>query len=386
VPPPEELLPPGRAGEIAASLLRWFRAEQRDLPWRRAPDPYAVWVSEIMLQQTQVATVVPYFERWMARFPTVAALAAAGEEEVLHAWQGLGYYSRARNLLRGAREVLARHGGRVPDSVEELLALPGVGAYTAGAIASIAYNVPAPIVDGNVARVLCRLFALRGDPARAPLRGRLWELAGTLIPEGDAREFNPALMELGATVCTPARPHCGACPVEAACEARRLGIEAELPETAARPKTTPVRMAAGLVWRDGRVLVAQRREDESRWAGMWQFPGGEARPEESGPEAAARTVAEMTGIRAVPGERAAVVRHSVTRYRVTLEAWHCREAGGAPEARGCRAWAWVRPSELGSYALPAAHRKIAARLDGAAGAAAAGAGEEEGQLELGLGG
>jgi A/G-specific adenine glycosylase len=312
-----------------------------------------------MLQQTQVATVTPYFERWMARFPTVEALAAAEEDDVLHAWQGLGYYSRARNLLRGAREVMTRWGGRIPEAPEALRALPGIGPYTAGAIASIAYNLPAPIVDGNVVRVLCRLFGLRGDPARAPLRGRLWELAEALIPPGEARDFNPALMELGATVCTPTAPRCGVCPVAEACAARRLGIQAELPETAARPEVTPVRMAAGLVRRDGRLLLVQRGAGESRWAGMWQFPSTEVRAGETAADAARRAVSEATGLAAEAGARASVVRHSVTRYRITLEAYHCRPASGEARALGCQAWSWARPEEFDRYALPAAHRKLA---------------------------
>jgi A/G-specific adenine glycosylase len=365
VPPTSALLSPGRAAGISAPLLQWFRAEQRDLPWRRNPDPYAIWVSEVMLQQTQVATVIPYFELWMARFPTIRALAEAAEDEVLHAWQGLGYYSRARNLLRGAQAVLQRHHGRIPDRVEDLLALPGVGQYTAGAIASIAYNVSAPIVDGNVIRVLSRLFALRGDPHRAPLKGRLWELAGALIPEGEAREFNPALMELGATLCTPVNPRCGSCPVAAACEARRLGIQEELPETAARPRVTPVHMVAGLVWRSGRVLIAQRRADESRWAGMWQFPNTEVRPGETAEGAVRRAVSETVGLETDPADRATLVRHSVTRYRITLEAFPCPTAHGEPQRVGCQAWSWVCPAQLGDYALPAAHRAIARRaLDG----------------------
>jgi A/G-specific adenine glycosylase len=312
-----------------------------------------------MLQQTQVAAVIPYFERWMARFPTLEDLAHARDDDVLHAWQGLGYYSRARSLLRGAREVVRRHGGRVPERLEDLLALPGVGRYTAGAIASIAYNRPAPIVDGNVTRVLCRLFALRGDPRKAPLSRDLWELAADLIPEGRAREFNQALMELGAMVCTPANPRCGACPVSESCEARERGIQERLPETAPRPKTTAVRMAAAVVRRAGRVLIAQRRDDVSRWAGMWQFPNAELQPGEAPRDAAARAASETVGLEVRPEGRAALVRHSVTRYRITLEAFQCRDPAGEPSARGCKAWTWACPSELGDYALPAAHRRIA---------------------------
>lgn len=372
-----DLLPPGRSEEIARPLLEWFRANRRDLPWRRGADPYAIWVSEIMLQQTQVATVIPYFEQWMERFPTVERLAIASEDEVLHAWQGLGYYSRARSLLRGAREVVSRFGGRVPDRPDLLRSLPGVGPYTAGAIASIAYNNPAPIVDGNVIRILCRLFALRGDPAREPLKRTLWELAEALIPAGEASAFNPAMMELGATVCVPVAPRCGICPVAAACAARRLGIQEALPETAPRPQVTPVHMAAALVRRNGRLLLTQRGPVESRWAGMWQFPNTEVRAGEDARDAARRAVLEAVGIKAVPDGRAAVVRHGVTRYRITLEAYFCPESSGEPQALGCQAWRWTAPAGLDGYALPAAHRKIAdGLLEGPA---------KEEQLELDLG-
>ncbi|HWZ89432.1 MAG TPA: A/G-specific adenine glycosylase, partial [Polyangiaceae bacterium] len=193
-----------RARAIGRDLLAWYTKHKRDLPWRKSLDPYAVWVSEMMLQQTQVATVIPYFERWMKRFPDVAALAGADESDVLHAWQGLGYYSRARNLRRAAAEMVSRHAGRVPEQVADLCALPGIGPYSAGAIASIAYGRAEPLVDGNVVRVLSRLFARRGDPTRAPLKTELWELARSLVralpPSGAPGDFNQALMELGATV------------------------------------------------------------------------------------------------------------------------------------------------------------------------------------------
>ena len=347
---------------ISRPLLEWFRTHQRDLPWRREATPYSVWVSEVMLQQTQVATVVPYFVRWMARFPTIEALAAAEEADVLHAWQGLGYYSRARNLLCGARDVVRLHAGRVPSEPQALRALPGVGAYTAGAVASIAYNIPVPIVDGNVVRVLTRLYGLRGDPGRAPLRGELWELAAQLIPPDQAGNFNPALMELGATICMPHNPRCDACPVGAACEARRLGMQAELPETPPRPKITHVRMAAAVIRRGGRLLVAQRSQCEKRWAGMWQFPAEEAGPGEAAVDAARRAAREAVGLEVTAGPTAALVRHSVTRYRITLEAVYC-DAAGEPETRGCPAWAWASPRELEEYALPAAHRRIARRIE-----------------------
>ncbi len=318
-----------------------------------------------MLQQTQVATVIPYFDRWMARFPTVAHLAAAVEDDVLHAWQGLGYYRRARNLLLGARTVVERFGGRVPDTVAALKSLPGVGDYTAGAIASIAYNRSAPIVDGNVERVLTRIFALHGDPKKAPLRNRIWELAEALIPDGHANEFNPALMELGATVCTPANPRCQVCPVEAACQARAQDIQGELPETAARPKPTSVPMAAAVVQKGAHVLLVQRRPDEARWPLMWQFPNLELCVDEAAPTGAVRAVREAVGLVGEAGGRMALVRHGVTRYRITLEAFQVSliEPSSAPKPIGCHDFRWVSPAASRELAMPAAHRKIAERLD-----------------------
>jgi A/G-specific adenine glycosylase len=350
-----------RVARIQRALLDWYDAHRRDLPWRRTRDPYAVWVSEVMLQQTQVATVTAYYEAWMRRFPDVAALARAREDEVLHAWQGLGYYSRARRLLDGARAVVARHGGRVPDNVEELRALPGIGAYSAGAIASIAYGRPEPVVDGNVTRVLTRLFALRGDPARAPLRRELWQRARALLFEPRVSDFNQALMELGATLCAPHEPRCSECPLAAECLAQRAGIADELPEAAHRPKPTAVHMVAAVVSRRDRVLVTELARDAPRWAGMWQFPTAEVMARETVRRALARAVRDAVGLDADVAELVTVVRHSVTRYRITLDAYRARARGRA-RSLGCAAFAWKRPSELEALAMPAAHRTIARRL------------------------
>jgi A/G-specific adenine glycosylase len=335
-----------------------------------------------MLQQTQVATVIPYYERFLERFPTVAALAEAPQDEVLRLWEGLGYYSRARNLQRGAQVVVSQHAGAVPEAVEELLRLPGVGRYTAGAIASIAFNHRVPILDGNVIRVLCRLFALRGDPKQAPLQKRLWQLAEELIPEGQAGDFNQALMELGATICTPQAPRCASCPVQEQCEAHQLGLQHQLPELQRAAAPTPLRMAAAVVWRNSEVLLVKRKpphelqvpvdgsgqgsnprsairppQSESWWAGMWQFPNGAVQPEESTAAAAARVARETTGLKVVAGTIAGVVRHGVTRWRITLEARHCHP--DSPEAVPCGSdWCWTSLAATERYALPAPQRRL----------------------------
>ncbi len=345
--------------DLVAPLLDWFRREQRDLPWRRHPDPYRIWVSEMMLQQTRVATAIPYFDRWMQRFPSLDALAAASEDEVLHAWQGLGYYARARNLRRGAQEVRERFGGVVPSRVEDLLSLAGVGRYTAGAIASLAYGVRTPVVDGNVIRVLCRIFGIPGDPAREPVRSRLWQLAEELVPAQAPGDFNAALMELGATLCVPRRPVCHACPVSRWCRALAEGRTEALPELASRPQPTEVRMAAAVIWRDEQVLLVRVPPDADRWAGMWQFPNAELASGESAADGACRAAMEWVALPVTPTQPAHRVKHTVTRYRITLEAIHCIPGPGAPQAVRCPEWAWMALPALAAYALPAAHQRVA---------------------------
>jgi A/G-specific adenine glycosylase len=353
-------LKPAERSRIARRLLAWYREHKRDLPWRATRDPYAVWVSEVMLQQTQVATVMPYYERWMQRFPTVGALAAAAEHDVLHAWQGLGYYSRARRLRDGARHVVERHGGKLPDSVELLRTLPGIGAYSAGAIASIAFGRREPAVDGNVARVLCRLFALRGDPVRPPLQPELWRIARELVPEREARDFNQALMELGATLCTArAAPRCNECPLERECKAHALGTAAELPELKKRAPPTEVHAVAGVVAREGRLLVVRLPESAPRWAGMWQFPTSEVEQGESARTALKRAIRAQVGLDVEVAELVTVVRHGVTRFKITLDAYQCRIRSGRARPGTVSAHAWKRPSELLELAMPSPQRRIA---------------------------
>lgn len=347
---------------FAARLLAWYAAHKRDLPWRRdARDPYRVWISETLLQQTQVKIVIPYYERFLARFPDVFALASARLDDVLKTWEGAGYYARARNLHRAAQDIVARFGGKLPGTVEELLSLPGIGRYTAGAIASIAFQRDAPVVDGNVARVLCRYFKIARDVKSAETQKELWELAENLLPRGSAGDFNQAVMELGATVCAPRNPNCDACPVNRSCAARRLVLQEKLPVKPAKKKLPHHEIAVGVVWKRGKILIA-RRFDKDLLGGLWEFPGGHREKRESLEKCVAREVREELGIEIAVGEKFAEVDHAYSHFAITMHAFQCRHVRGKPRAIGCAAWKWVSPRELTQYAFPKANRKVIAAI------------------------
>jgi A/G-specific adenine glycosylase len=346
---------------VGRRLPAWFGRHRRDLPWRATRDPYAIWVSEVMLQQTQVATVVPYFRRFLEAFPSLAALAAAPEERVLRLWEGLGYYRRARDLHRGARWLAARHGGAVPDDPQVFGRVPGVGRYTLGAVLSQAFDRRLPVVEANSQRVLCRLFGWREDPRGGPARRRLWQAAGRLLPARNVGEFNQALMELGALVCTPAAPRCGACPLRARCEAHRLGLEKEIPARPAAPATVAVEEVAVVVWRGPRVLLVQR-PPEGRWGGLWEFPHGHVDDAETHEAAAARVLREDAGLAVRPGAELLTVRHGITRYRITLVCLEARYRSGRFRSRSYQRGRWVVPARLPDYPVSAPQRRLARAL------------------------
>lgn len=310
------------------ALLSWYAVAARDLPWRRDPEPYRVWVSEIMLQQTRVDTVLPYFERFLARFPTVEALAAAPGDEVLEAWSGLGYYRRARMLHAGAKEVVARFGGRFPEDAAAVRALPGVGRYTAGAILSIALGRRAPILDGNVTRVLARVFGIDGDVSKAATGRTLWALAEAAVSRGDPGAVNQAQMELGALVCLPRAPRCADCPCRSVCAARRDDRVAELPRLSPKRDVVRVARAVLVVRRDGRILLRRRREGEVS-AGLWDFPGSfTGEDADSTVEHAAALLPFAVRV----GERLGTVRHAVTYRRVRADVFSAEPEGAADGA------------------------------------------------------
>lgn len=346
---------------FARQLLEWYARHKRDLPWRRTRDPYRIWLSEILLQQTRVQAAIPYYERFLARFPNVFALASASSDDVLKAWEGAGYYARARNLHRTAQIVANERGGKFPRTVAGLLELPGIGRYTAGAIASIAFRADAPVVDGNVVRVLCRYFGIRADPRAAATRKQLWELAEQLVPTGKAREHNQALMELGATVCLPRNPHCAVCPLRRGCAARKEGLQNELPIKRAKRALPHRIIAAGIIYKGKRILI-QQRANAGLLGGLWEFPGGKLEPRESLSECVAREVREELGIQVAVGREIIAVEHAYSHFSITLHAFACRYLGGRVKLRGAQAFKWALADELDDYAFPAANRRIIAAL------------------------
>jgi A/G-specific adenine glycosylase len=342
-----------RARAVQAKLLEWYARQRRDLPWRRTRDPYAIWLSEVMLQQTRVDTVVPYYERFLAAYPSVHALAEAPLGDVLGLWSGLGYYRRARMLHAGAKEVVEKRKGLFPTSAAELLALPGVGRYTAGAVASIAWGEPVPVVDGNVARVLSRIFAVDGDVHTGKGAKRMWDLAASLVAPEDPSSWNQALMELGALTCLPKTPRCSVCPVRSECEARSLGLVDELPKTRARKPAALLRRV-GFVLRSKRGILVARRVADGLFGGMWEPPHLEDR----GPSAR-EVLLEAAG----PGlRRAGAVTHLLSHRRIEMAVYAGKgrralvaqlRASSDYDASG-----WMPEPELGTLALTSLARKV----------------------------
>ena len=371
-----------RFASLQNRLLRWYQKNARDLPWRKTKNPYKIWVSEIMLQQTQVATVIPYYNRWLKRFPTLASLAKAPISEALKFWAGLGYYRRVRMLHEAARVLMKKSGGRIPRSVEDLLEIHGIGRYTAGAISSIAFDEKAPLLDGNVIRILTRIFAVKEDIDNPSTMRKLWRMARSVLPEKQCGDFNQAMMELGATVCLPDRPACQSCPVENLCKAHRLKKETAFPVRRQKEIGEKMRTAALIVRRNGRVLI-QKQPAQGRWGGLWMFPHWKSRQ---------AMLAELN-LNINDLSHRLTIRHGFTKYQICLNVFeyktsackaglprHCSEIPGvdflarppghtfdrpALQASALtRKTHWVQVKNLSRFPFPSPHQKIVQHLMG----------------------
>jgi A/G-specific adenine glycosylase len=347
--------------QIANKLLKWYSANKRIFPWRDNPQPYAVWVSEIMAQQTRLETMLPYYQKWMERYPTVRELADATQQEVLSLWEGLGYYSRARNLHKAAQVVVSDYDGKLPESVEELITLPGIGRYTAGAIASIAFGADQPVVDGNIKRVLARVFAISEAVNTSTGEKQVWSVAQEQLPEGRAGDHNQALMDLGALVCLPRQPRCEICPLADLCKANELNRQEEFPVKEKRGKVPHHTVTAAVLRHGEQVLIAQRKQDELL-GGMWEFPGGKQKPGESLENCLKREIKEELGVKIEVGEQVGVFRHTYTHFKVTLHAFESRLVVGQPRLNDHQAIEWVSLAELDDFPMGKIDRQISQTL------------------------
>lgn len=345
-----------------SGMTAWYESARRDLPWRRTDDPYRIWLSEVMLQQTRVDQAEPYYRRFVERFPTVHDLADAPLDDVLLCWEGLGYYSRARNLHRAARKVVDDFDGAVPDTAEDIRSLPGVGPYTAAAVLSIAYDRPHAVLDGNVIRVLSRVFAVDGDVKKAATQRALQTAADALIDRENPGDFNQAMMELGARICTPRSPKCGRCPVERVCEAHRLGDPEAFPVSASRGSIPHRDVVVALIFdEDGRVLI-QRRPDDAMLGGLWEFPGGKREDDETLEAACIRELREELAI-GIEVERFFYrLSHAYSHFRITLHAFRCILVDGEPKSSSGEPFAFVELHRLNEYAFPRANRRLVEEL------------------------
>lgn len=353
------MISPDQYPTIANQLLAWFTQNKRPLPWRTDYAPYHVWVSEIMLQQTQMERGVTYFNRWMQMLPDVTAVAEAHEDELLKLWEGLGYYSRVRNLHKAAKIIATEHGGTFPETYSDIRALPGIGEYTAGAIASIAFNQDVICVDANVERVFARLFDIDTPVKQKQNMEFIRKTATEMLPSGHAREFNQALMELGALVCSK-KPHCARCPLQENCEAFHLGIPQERPVPTAKKRVKHIDVATGFLMHNGKIYI-QKRPEFGVWAGFWELPGGSVEEGETPEEAVVREFMEETEFPVQIKDKILVVKHGYTTYRVTM---HCyfltfaKEHTAEPVLHAATAYQWVNIKELNAVTLPAGHRKL----------------------------
>lgn len=347
---------------ISQPLLEWYAVHARQLPWRDHPDPYAIWISEIMLQQTRVDTVIDYFNLWMQTFPDIETLANSSEQEVLKQWEGLGYYSRARNIHKTAKILLNEYASQIPADPEKLQKLPGIGRYTAAAITSMAFGLDQAALDGNIRRVLSRVFDV-SLPIRTPEAEKFfWELAEQNLPTGQAGDYNQALMDLGASICLPTKPKCLLCPVQKYCLAFKRGVQEQRPVMPEKKPTPHYIVTAAILQRNQMVLLAQRPA-KGLLGGLWEFPGGKLEAGETLAAALEREIMEELGSKIAVGEHFGEYQHAYTHFRITLHAFLCSLVAGEPQALEASQITWVRLDQLSDYPMGKVDRMIAAQLN-----------------------
>lgn len=340
------------------SLLRWYQAHKRDLPWRYTNDPYKIWISEVMLQQTRVDTVISYYHRFIEALPTIQSLAEADLQQVLKLWEGLGYYSRARNLHDAARTVVSRYNGTLPDTYDEITQLKGVGPYTAAAVLSIAFQKKHAVVDGNVIRVVTRFLGIEEDIRKASTQKLVREFVEEMIPAERPGDFNQAVMELGATICKPVGPLCSACPIAHNCVAGNSVMTHVIPYKSPAKKIPHHQIVTGLIVNNESKILISQRPEEKMLGGLWEFPGGKQESGETLKEALQRELAEELNIKATIFDRFKVLNHAYSHFRITLHAFWCRIDEGIPEPRSSTALRWVTPEEMTRFPFPTANKRI----------------------------
>ncbi len=343
---------------FALALTQWYEVSHRDLPWRNTTDAYHIWLSETMLQQTQVKTVIDYYHRFLERYPTIQALAEAPADDVLKQWEGLGYYARCRNLHKAAKHMIANHQGQFPQTLAEAQALSGIGRSTAGAILTFAYGQKHPLLDGNVKRVLSRIFDIDADMQSTQTINQMWQRSETLLAESETPHlYNQAIMELGATVCLPKNPRCLLCPVKSFCTAAEAGTQHDRPVKGGKKVSPHYDIGVGVIWHQGRILI-QQRPPEGLLGGLWEFPGGKHEPGETLEQTVCREIQEELGIAVQIREPIMTVKHAYTHFKITLHAFHCDYIEGEPKPTACQSWCWASPDELPTFAFPKANKTV----------------------------
>lgn len=345
-------------------LLEWYQANKREMPWRKTEDPYKIWISEIMLQQTRVDTVIPYYNRFLEAFPDVQSLAGADQQQVLKQWEGLGYYSRARNMHVAAKTVTEKYDGNMPGSYDELIKLKGIGPYTAAAISSIAFNEQKAVVDGNVLRVFCRYFGIDDDIRSQNTKNQVRDLAEEIIPENEPGDFNQAVMELGATVCTPHNPDCNSCPISVHCVAFNTAQTESLPYKSASKKVPHHQIAVGIIVNGENKLLIAKRPEDAMLGGLWEFAGGKQEKGESLKDTVQRELKEELGVDVNVFDKFMQLNHAYSHFKITLHAFWCKIENGKPIPKTSTSLRWVDLDEIEEYPFPKANKTLIEKMAG----------------------